>query len=146
MNKNVPPENETYIYFFLYFSDFSHFTFIYRRDALRRSRDFDKEDERGVIFSRDSWLYIYIHIHTYGNKSPVEIKSSHVKSRVYWKVISLESILHAENEANGGKNGRSIASYDLAKWMASALDTFPSPLLARYLYGRKEFVLSSRNF
>lgn len=55
-------------------------------------------------------IYIYTR-----NKSPVEIKSSHVKSRVYWKVISLESILHAENEANGGKNGRSIASYDLAK-------------------------------
>lgn len=37
------------------------------------------------------------------------------KAGYTWKDFSLESILHAENEANVGKNGRSIASYDLAK-------------------------------
>ena len=132
MNKNVrpPPQRTKHVFF-------SFRVYL----STRRSRDFDKEDERGVIFSRDSRLYIYIYIYTYTNGIKVELKSSHVKSRVYlegylsfWKAYCTEKMRRTVE-----KNGRSIASYDLAERTASALSMLLLRSLVIYTGGKNLF-------
>ena len=60
---------------------FSHFAFTYRRG----DREISIKKTREALYFRETldYIYIYIYIYTYTNGIKVELKSSHVKSRVY---------------------------------------------------------------